>query len=224
MSYSRNIRKASIGKRVLISWAVIAGVTFVIAFACGFAVRSATTKADTPEETETAEITTYGTIDGRTFSGSEMSLDWGDDLEFTPLDVPLDEGIQEFVFYLSYGYNIDWTFTMAVIQKESSYQADAISCCNDYGLMQINEINHEYITETLGVTDYLNPYENVRAGLWILRNLFEKYESPEKVLMAYNMGETGASILWEQGIFETNYSKSVLEIQDELNAQLEGSE
>lgn len=48
-------------------------------------------------------------------------------------------------------------------------------------------------------------------------------KTPEKVLMAYNMGETGASRLWEQGIFEINYSKSVLQIQQELNAELERS-
>ena len=77
--------------------------------------------------------------------------------------------------------------------------------------------------EQLGITDFTEPYGNVRAGMFILRKLFEKYETPEKVLMAYNMGETGASRLWEQGIFEINYSKSVLQIQQELNAELERS-
>ena len=57
--------------------------------------------------------------------------------------------------------------------------------------------------------------------MFILRKLFEKYETPAKVLMAYNMGEGGASRLWKQGIFEINYSKSVLQIQQEMNAELE---
>ena len=29
------------------------------------------------------------------------------------------------------------------------------------------------------------------TGMFILRKLFEKYETPEKVLMAYNLGESG---------------------------------
>ena len=102
-------------------------------------------------------------------------------------------------------------------------KADVISATDDYGLMQINVQNHTYLKEKLGISDFLNPYDNIRAGMFTLRNLFEKYETPEKVLMAYNMGETGASRLWEQGIFEINYSKSILQIQQKMNAELEGS-
>ena len=91
---------------------------------------------------------------------------------------------------------------------------DGISSTNDYGLMQINACNHEWLTEELGITDFIDPYENIKAGLFILRGLFEKYDSTSKVLMAYNMGENGASKLWEQGIFESNYSKDVLQRQE----------
>lgn len=208
MNYSKSIKKRSIANRIIISWLIVA-VFFSLV---GFIIGSITSKHSEPDKTET---TIYGqTIDGRVFEG---------DLNFIPLDVPLDKGLQEFIFYLSAGYNMDFTFVMAVIQQESQYKANAVSKSNDYGLMQINEVNHPYITETLGITDFLDPYENVRAGMFILRKLFEKYETPEKVLMAYNMGETGAGILCEQGIFETNYSKSVLQIQQEMNAELERS-
>jgi hypothetical protein len=47
------------------------------------------------------------------------------------------------------------------------------------------------------------------------------FEKPDKKKMAYNMGENGISRLWEQGIFKINYSKSVLQIQRDLNAKLE---
>lgn len=223
MNYSRNIKKASIGKRILISWLVVAVMFSLVGVGIGSIVfKKSETKVQTETETET-EILIYGQYDGRIFTG-EMSQDWGSgDLDFVALDVPLDRDLQEFIFYLSAGYNMDFTFVMALIQHESNYQADAISSTNDYGLMQINQCNHAYITETLGITDFLDPYQNVRAGMFILRKLFEKYEAPEKVLMAYNMGETGASRLWEQGIFEINYSKSVLQIQQELNAELERS-
>lgn len=217
MNYSRNIKKASIGKRILISWLVVAVIFSLVGVVVGSIMIK---KSEAEVQTE---ILDYEQYDGRIFTG-EMSQDWGNgNLDFVALDVPLDKNLQEFIFYLSAGYNMDFTFIMAVIQQESQYNANAVSKSNDYGLMQINEVNHPYITETLGVTDFLDPYENVRAGMFILRKLFEKYETPEKVLMAYNIGETGAGILWKQGIFETNYSKSVLQIQQEMNAELERS-
>ena len=224
MNYSRNIKKASIAKRILISWAIVAAIFLLVGLLIGSIVSHSSEDKTTLTETEPeTEILIYGQYDGKIFTG-EMPHEWAaGDLNFVPLDVPMDEDLQEFVFYLSKAYSIDFTLVMAMIQQESGFQADVISGSDDYGLMQINKINHPYITETLGITDFLEPYNNVRSGMFILRNLFDKYENPSKVLMAYNMGETGASRLWEQGIFESNYSKSVLQIQQELNAELERS-
>lgn len=222
MNYSRNIKKASIGKRVLISWVVVAIIFSLVGFGIGV-ICSRNDSPEQPEPEAQKEVLIFGQPDGRIFEG-EMPGEWvNGERKFVPLNVPMDEDLQEFIFYLSQAYEMDFTFVMALIQRESSYKPDVISASNDYGLMQINEINHPYLQEQLGITDFTEPYGNVRAGMFILRKLFEKYETPEKVLMAYNMGETGASRLWEQGIFEINYSKSVLQIQQELNAELERS-
>lgn len=222
MNYSRNIKKASIGKRVLISWVVVAIIFSLV----GFGVGAICSRNGNPEKSETdtqKEVLIFGQPDGKIFEG-EMPGEWvNGEQKFVPLNVPMDEDLQEFIFYLSQAYEMDFTFVMALIQRESGYNPDVISKTNDYGLMQINEINHPFLQEQLGITDFTEPYGNIRAGMFILRKLFEKYETPEKVLMAYNMGETGASRLWEQGIFEINYSKSVLQIQQELNAELERS-
>lgn len=222
MNYSRNIKKASIGKRVLISWVVVAIIFSLVGFGIGAICSKGGSSPEQTEPETQKEVLIFGKPDGKIFEG-EMPGEWAGDLKFVPLDVPMDEDLQEFVFYLSAAYEMDFTFVMALIQQESGYTPDVISRTNDYGLMQINEINHPYLQEQLGVTDFTEPYGNVRAGMFILRKLFEKYETPEKVLMAYNMGETGASRLWKQGIFESNYSKSVLQIQRELNAELERS-
>ena len=122
----------------------------------------------------------------------------------------MDEELQEFIYCLSYGYNIDYAFVMGLIETESTFDSGVISSTNDYGLMQINSINHEWLTEKLGITDFLDPYQNTRSGIYILRNLFEKYEEPEKVLMAYNMGENGAKKLWNKGIYETDYTRKTI--------------
>lgn len=221
MNYSKRITKNAIRKRLLISW-VIVGFTFlVIGFGSGWGCKAVLMGKD--EEPEAAapgkEVLIYGRYDGVIFEGEVPELK--SDKEFVPLDVPISEDLQEFIFYLSEGYEIDFTFVMALIQQESSFRADAISESNDYGLMQVNEKNHALITETLGVTDFLEPYNNVRSGMFILRKLFEKYETPEKVLMAYNLGESGAARLWENGIFEINYSKSVFQYQQKFNEEIE---
>lgn len=220
MNYSKSIKKKSIGKRILISWAVVALIFALIGFAVGAATNKPKDEAQAPE---TTEILIYGQYEGRIFQG-DLPQSWtGKNLNFVPLDVPMDARLQEYVFYLSEAYDIDFTFVMALIQHETNFEAGAISSTDDYGLMQINSVNHTYLAEELGITDFLDPYENVKAGMFILRKLFEKYETPEKVLMAYNMGETGAARLWEQGIFEVNYSKEVLQKQAEYAAEIERS-
>lgn len=211
MNCSKPIKRRTIANRIITSWVIIALIFSVVGFAIGAVFLSSKPKTET-------ETLIYGrSADGKIFDG-DMSVSYeSEDTLFVPLGVPLDSDVQEFIYYLSKGYNMDFTFVMAIIQQESGYQLDAVSNTDDYGLMQINKVNHGYITDEIGVTNYLDPYENVRAGMFILRKLFEKYETPEKVLMAYNLGESGAKALWDKGVFETNYSKSVQRIQSELN-------
>lgn len=210
-------RKKDNGKRVLILWAI----TLIIGVVVGCIVTSLMFKVT--ESPDQAAVQKYGTVDGKVFT-SEMSMDWsnGADLGFSPLDVAMDVELQEFIYCLSYGYNLDFPFIMGLIQQESGFQTEVVSSTNDYGLMQINSCNHEWLTEQLGVTDFQDPYQNARSGLYILRKLFEKHEDPAKVLMAYNMGETGAKRLWDKGVFETNYSKEVLEKAAAFSEQIEG--
>lgn len=164
----------------------------------------------------------YGAYDDRTFT-QEISLDWGaGDLNFTPLDYKMPEEQQEFTYYLCTGYNIDFTLVMALIQNESSFDPSVISVTNDYGYMQINKINHQWLTDTLGVTDFTDPYQNIRAGVFVLRKLYERYQDTNMVLMAYNMGEDGAARLWEKGIYSTDYTEKILNYQTQFNEQMGG--
>lgn len=167
------------------------------------------------------QVNHYGAYDGRVFT-SEISMDWsGDEYDFIPLNCKLDESTQQFTFYLCKGYDIDWTLVMALMQKESSFRSDIISPTEDYGLMQINKMNHEWLTDTIGVTDYLDKEQNIRAGVFVLRKLFEEYTDPNLVLMAYNMGADGAETLWNKGIYTTPYVDDILTYQAEFNKQIE---
>lgn len=167
------------------------------------------------------QVNHYGAYDGRVFT-SEISMDWsGDEYDFIPLNCKLDEVTQQFTFYLCKGYDIDWTLVMALMQKESSFRSDVISATDDYGLMQINKCNHKWLTDTIGVTDYLDKEQNIRAGVFVLRKLFEEYTDPNLVLMAYNMGADGAETLWNKGIYTTPYVDDILTYQAEFNKQIE---
>ena len=152
----------------------------------------------------------------------KFSMDWSVmEFDFIPLDCNLDEATQEFTFYLCKGYDIDWTLVMALMQKESSFRSNIISSTDDYGLMQINKCNHEWLEETIGVTDFLDKEQNIRAGVFVLRKLFEKYTDPNLVLMAYNMGSNGAEKLWNKESIQTPYVDDFLHIRQSLKKQLE---
>lgn len=229
MNYSRSIKKASIGRRIVISWLIVAAVFSLIGLGIGVLIPKSGAADIEPEETS-PDVLIYGAPDGKIYEGGfPESYELENDFMFTTeIPVTFGEDLQEFTYYLSAAYDIDYTLVLAIISKESAFMPDGISSTNDYGLMQINACNHEWLTEELGITDFIDPYENIKAGLFILRGLFEKYDSTSKVLMAYNMGENGASKLWEQGIFESNYSKDVLQRQETYRqilgwAAIEGS-
>lgn len=223
---SHDVKKSVVKYRFLIFTATV----LIVGGLIGALIGKNAAKQPEPIQAETqvskndrimTHVKQFGTYDNRCFT-TEISMDWGvGDLDFTPLNCDMDEETQEFVFYLCEGYNIDWTLVMAMIQHESDFDAECISSTNDYGLMQINKCNHEWLEDTLGVNDFLDSKQNVRAGVFVLRKLFEEYGDTNMVLMSYNMGSGGASRLWDEGIYESRYSKAVLEIQKEFNEQLE---
>lgn len=134
-------------------------------------------------------------------------------------DIPLEDKLQEYTFELCEENGLDYELVLAVMEKESRYDEAAISKTNDYGLMQINEVNHEWLEDKLGISDFLDAEQNIRAGIYILAWLTGKYEDPNKVLMAYNNGESGAKKLWQEGITSSRYSRAVIARADELREE-----
>jgi soluble lytic murein transglycosylase-like protein len=211
-------------KRIIISWIVIALIFGAIGFTVGYAKTHITVnKKDEAVKTVVDYTVTENTLYGGVTKALQVKLPYtwkSKTYDFKPLNVNMSNELQEYVFYLSESYQIDFSFVMAVIQHESQFNPNIISSTHDYGLMQINQCNHEYIKETLGVTDFLDPYQNVYSGVFILRQLFQKYNDPAKVLMAYNMGEVTAKKLWDKGVYSSDYSESIMTIQKQYSEQL----
>jgi hypothetical protein len=219
MNYSKNIRKLAMGKRVIALCIIVAVLFFFIGGVTGYGFHSHTKK----EVQEVTELKVYGAYDAAVIT-KEPDFDWVTSNEsIKMLDVEMDADLQEFVYHLSGSYNLEYLFIMAIIKTESDFDPSVVSNTNDYGLMQINQCNHEYLKNVLGIQDFLEPYQNIRAGTYILRKLFEKYQHPNLVLMCYNMGENSAKRLWKNGVYNTDYSEMVLKVQKEYMKQL-GSE
>lgn len=134
-------------------------------------------------------------------------------------DIPLTKELQEYTFNLCQENNLDYEFTLAVMDQESDYQEKAISKTNDYGIMQINKINHEWLSEKLGIDDFLDAEQNILAGVKMLSDLITKYEDPHKALMAYNAGEAGAKKHWDKGTTTSGYSREVMARTEELKEE-----
>lgn len=142
--------------------------------------------------------------------------------EVIPLisDCPLDDATQQMIYQICVEYDVDYPLVMSVIFNESSFRPNANSG-SSVGLMQINKVNHKWLSKELGLTDFFDPKQNVTAGVYMLRKLFDKYEDPAKVLMAYNMGEGGASKKWKQGIYTSGYAKAVLSKADKYAKEIQ---
>ena len=137
-----------------------------------------------------------------------------------PVDMPEDE--QRIVFEIANDNGIAFTFVMAIIGHESEFTKDARSTTGDSGYMQINDCNLEEMANR-GFNDMFDTYDNVSAGVSILRDLFNTYGEDEvhKVLMAYNMGAGNAAKLWKKGVTTSEYSREIVALEKEYSAYID---
>lgn len=126
--------------------------------------------------------------------------------------LPISEEIQQYTYdtCVVYGIEDHYELVLAVMWRESNFNAEAISSTNDYGIMQINQCNHEHLKSTLDFVDIMDVHNNIEAGIYLLSGLFDTYEDESKVLMAYNMGPGGAAEQWSRGNYTSSYSRDVL--------------
>ncbi len=138
-------------------------------------------------------------------------------------DVPLSESLQRYLYELCADEQVPVSLILAMIEHESGFNQEIISSTDDYGLMQLNAVNLEWLEEDYRCDDMLNPYQNLFCGVKIISSYITKYEDYGKALMAYNMGEYGAKKAWENGIDSTDYSTHILGLwqyyEEELNDQ-----
>lgn len=131
-------------------------------------------------------------------------------------NIPLNEELQAFTFRRCEEMGLDYEMVLAVMERESAFDPKAISATEDYGLMQINQCNHDWLKEELGITDFLDAKQSITAGTEILGRLAKKYDDLQQILMAYNMGEAGAGRLWKEGTTTSAYSRDIMARRAEI--------
>lgn len=116
-------------------------------------------------------------------------------------------------------YGVPYALALAVADVESRFDPDATSSTNDYGLMQINQVNHGWLLEQ-GI-DPMTPAGNIEAGVLFLSDYLTAYGDPELAVMAYNCGPSGAQNLWAAGTYSTDHSREVMDRFDYWTSVLE---
>ncbi len=103
-------------------------------------------------------------------------------------DYEVYQTVQQYVDEAEQEHGVPAELINSVIHSESTFQPTARSEKGNMGLMQISpEIAKEY-----GVTDPLDPQQNINAGARYLGKLLELYGGDQrKALAAYHMGITG---------------------------------
>ena len=90
--------------------------------------------------------------------------------------------------------NLTLPFVLAIIKAESSFNENAISTSNAYGLMQITFSTGVEVAEKLGFSiekeDLFNAKTNITLGVNYLQYLFSNFSDKRLVLMCYNAGIT----------------------------------
>lgn len=181
---------------VLLMLVMAAGV---VGFSIGKS--QAETVIETITLTETVEVPVYG---------ADRLPETADVYYF---DVPLSHSLQRFIYEVCADKGVPVTFILAMVEHESRFNPEIVSPTEDYGLMQINQINHSLLEEQYQCADMLDPYQNIFCGVQIVSGYIEKYEGNyTKALMAYNMGDYGARKAWSNGIHSTSYTDKILEL------------
>lgn len=130
------------------------------------------------------------------------------------------DALNEMIEQASQRHGLDSTLVSAVILQESGGNPRAISPAGAQGLMQLMPST----ADSLGVSDPLDPKQNIEAGARYLKQMLERFGGDEKLaLAAYNAGP--GAVERYSGVppyRETrNYVKSVLSLRGRLNTSTE---
>lgn len=147
------------------------------------------------------------------------------DSNFKLYNINLSADLQRYTYNMCKRYGVNYETFLALMYTESGYNSNAISSTNDYGICQINKSNHKYLRNVLGVTDFLNPYDNIKAGVYWISRYYNSWsymrgadEYEYNVLNSYNFGMTSYYRYLNSGnsTYSWHYAKKIIGIKNNL--------
>lgn len=193
-------------------------ITFVlIIFSLGTIFGCFLCSAFTPDTVNAAEETTATEPTATQTESPAVALCT---LEIKSTGHTLDAKLQATMIEMCEKYELPFALALAVAERESRFNPEAVSKTDDYGLMQINKVNFKWLREKgIEPLDYKG---NIEAGVLILSEAVKKHGDYGLALMAYNCGDAGAKKLWKKGIYSTEYSRATMECFDKWDSYIRG--
>ncbi len=147
------------------------------------------------------------------------------DSGFKSYNIKLPVEQQQYAYTMSQNYGIQYELLLAIMYKESGYNPNAIGGGNSYGLCQIHISNYNNLSNRLGISSLLDPYDNIKAGAYMLaiymgsakRISSDTATIEAYALNSYNMGEGSYyNNCFSKGIIDRGYSNSVISLRNSL--------
>ncbi len=109
---------------------------------------------------------------------------------FVQYNIAFSTEYQQYAYNLCKKYGVDYPLFLAIMFVESSYNPNANNGGMYLGLCQVARTHLANLSGTLGITDLLNPYDNMTAGAYLLSYYIRIHGSVEGGLSSYGGGNS----------------------------------
>jgi hypothetical protein len=117
-------------------------------------------------------------------------------------NVPFDIETQKEIIKICSEYDISYELILGIITVESSFRPHVLGDGGkSFGLMQIQPQWWSKTMEREGVTNLLDPLQNIRCGCAILRELNDMYGTEYRALQAYNTGRPDTNNGYAESVY-----------------------
>lgn len=125
-------------------------------------------------------------------------------------------------------YNVDYSLALGVIYNESRFQSGLTHVNSngtvDYGLMQVNEVNFDYLNKTLGIrsmSELLDDRTGIKCGVQLLAYHKQYTGNDSAALLRYQIGAGKYKQYLRKGRYTNQTHQQVLTYQSELASYMD---